>query len=479
MRTSILLIATLLLNSFAQPLAAQNDAKKPTEPQETLIEFSPMAISTPSLKYPLLPPPATLTPGNAALLYHRAVAMTRNLQKQINDMKENLPELLDSDKKDFPIKDAKKRVEAFRHSLGEIRLAARRQHCEWELPTVETGTDLYGLLLSEVQPLREIARMLAIRIRIEIHEGRFDDAVDSLQTGYAMGRHMANAPFLINALVGVAICRMMDERVIELAREKDAPNLYWSLTALPRPIIDMRRSLEFEAASAFQVFPELPNAVTVGGEQSAREFEAFIKRFEQLADASANTDGPEYEMKERLTKMLKDEAAMKKARSYLVSSGFKANAVQKMPATQVLLLREKTMYEQDRDNLFKWCFLPYHQARPGFEQWAKDFRAAREDGSTMPLVSLLLPGIDRASQVEARTGRTNAALRIVESIRDYAAANDGQVPASLDDLTLPVSKNPVDDKPFEYARKGNEATLRSHDGVATAIRFRLRVRKAD
>lgn len=111
--------------------------------------------------------------------------------------------------------------------------------------------------------LRDLSRVLAVRTRIEIHDGHIDDAIDSLQTGFAMGRHIADAPFLINALVGVAVTEVTVERVLELAQSENSPNLYWSLTALPRPFIDMRQSLELEAVSSLLIFPELVRADTV------------------------------------------------------------------------------------------------------------------------------------------------------------------------------------------------------------------------
>ena len=42
---------------------------------------------------------------------------------------------------------------------------------------------------------------------------------------------------------------------------------------------------------------------------------------------------------------------------------------------------------------------------------------------------------------------------------------------------LPVSVNPIDGKPFAYARDGDEATLRTDDGTRSLIRYRLRLRK--
>jgi hypothetical protein len=321
-----------------------------------------------------------------------------------------------------------------------------------------------------------VAQALAIRIRIEIREGRFAAAIESLQTGYAMGRHMADAPFLINSLVGISICQMMNDRVLELSQAKGAPNLYWSLTALPRPLIDMRRSMEFEAASALIVFPELLSAETVSGAESAAQFQKIIDRFETLAADSTNTQGPEYALRNRLMKTLRDDDAMAKVRAFLVrEAGYQEEAVSQMAATQVLLLREKFLYEQLRDDLFKWSFLPYHEAELGFAGWNAAHAKALKSSETMPLVSLLLPGIDRACLAQARLDRSVVLLRIVEAIRLHAATHDGRLPDSLSDLSLPISINPVNGKPFEYARDGDEVTLRTIDATKVPLRYRLKV----
>lgn len=448
------------------------------EPKDVLIELVPASIQRPALRNPLLPPQRETFRGNAATLYLRASVMAAALGSKMNEFRDDLPKYLDSPLKEFPVEDARKQVAMFDHALNEVHLAARRQDCDWQLPTLEVGTDLYSMLLSEVQPLREVARALSVRIRIEIREGRFEDAIESLQTGYAMGRHMADAPFLINSLVGVAICQMMNKRVIEMAQANGAPNLYWSLTSFPRPLIDMRRSMEFEAASALMVFPELLSAETVGGAESAAQFKKFVDRFENLALSSTGTQGPEFELRNRLMKTLEEEDAMATARSFLLKeAGYKEAAVKKMAATQVLLLREKALYERLRDDLFKWSFLPYHEAEAGFAAWNTAHEKAKKANEALPLVSLLLPGFDRASQVQARLDRDVIFLRIVEAIRLYSAEHGGKLPESLSDLTVPVSINPLNGKPFEYARDGEEATLRTIDATKSPLRYRLRVRK--
>jgi hypothetical protein len=457
------------------------DAKsKPKKevPKDVLVELVPAAVSRPALRNPLLPPLRDRIRGNAATLYLRSSVMATELRPKLSDFRKDLPKYLNSPMGKFPLEEAREQVAMFEHALHEVHLAARRQDCDWQLPTLEVGTGLYSILLPEVQPLREVARALSIRIRIEIREGRFEDAIDSLQTGYAMGRHMADAPFLVNSLVGVAICQMMNERVIDMAQVKGAPSLYWSLTALPRPLVDMRRAMEFEAASALMVFPELLNAENTGGGESAKQFKEFVDRFENLAKDSTGTQGVEYELRKRLVKSQSDRDAMLKARAFLVEEvGYSEESVGKMISTQVLLLREKALYERLRDDLFKWSFLPYYEAEAGFAAWNTAHEKAKKANEALPLVSLLLPGFDRASQVQARLDRGIILLRIVEAIRLYSAEHDGELPESLSDLSVPVSINPLNGKPFEYARDGEEATLRTIDASKSPLRYRLRVKK--
>ncbi len=447
------------------------------ETKEVAVEITPAAVPKAALENPLLPPRLETTQGNAALLYLRAATMSANLKTELSEFRKKLKQYLDSPTKDFPIEEARKDVAVFDNALGELRHAARRRQCEWQLPIEESGTQLYYVLLPEMQALRDLARVLAVRIRIEIRDGHIDDAIDSLQTGFAMGRHVADAPFLINALVGVAVAEVTAERVLELAQSENSPNLYWSLTALPRPFIDMRQSLEFEAVSSLIVFPELVRADTVTGDASRIEFENFLNRFDKLATDSTNTSGPEFQLRKRLVDTLKDDTAMQDVRSFLQDEGgYSEKAIQAMMPTQAVMIRERILYTRLRDSMFIHSLLPLNQAQAGFDAWAAKYEKLKEAGEGLPLVALLLPGIDKACGVRARLQRRIAGLRIIEAIRAFADANNGKLPESLSDLTLPVPNNPADGKPFAYARDGNEATLQTNDGTRFQIQYRIRVR---
>ena len=61
-----------------------------------------------------------------------------------------------------------------------------------------------------------------------------------------MSRHYLRTPFLVTQLVCAHIDLMLLTRVEELVSQPNSPNLYWALSALPRPFIDLRPSIEME-----------------------------------------------------------------------------------------------------------------------------------------------------------------------------------------------------------------------------------------
>ena len=80
--------------------------------------------------------------------------------------------------------------------------AARRESVDWEVPIREE--EFISILLPELQQLRDFGRSLAAKARLQIADREFDDAVHTLQTGYALARHASEGSTLIHALVGIA-----------------------------------------------------------------------------------------------------------------------------------------------------------------------------------------------------------------------------------------------------------------------------------
>ena len=49
----------------------------------------------------------------------------------------------------------------------------------------------------------------------------------------------------------------MSNQVQQFIQQPDAPNLYWALSTLPRPLVDMRPGAEAESNILYLQFPEL------------------------------------------------------------------------------------------------------------------------------------------------------------------------------------------------------------------------------
>ena len=94
---------------------------------------------------------------------------------------------------------------------------------------------------------------------MEIAEGKYDEAVRTLQNGYALARDVGRGPTLIHGLVGTAIAEIMTDRIRELIQQPHGPNLYWALSTLPRPLVDFRPGFEAEVYTLYLEISDLLN----------------------------------------------------------------------------------------------------------------------------------------------------------------------------------------------------------------------------
>ena len=218
----------------------------------TKIILHPMAAPRPALKYRLLPPFGELKPGNAAVFYNKVPA---EIGKQFNDgeMWERIEAL-----REMPLAEVRKDKVCGQFISFFIKRIIRGAHCEycdWQLPVREQ--EYWTIDLSEIQQTRAYGRILAAKARLQMADGHYDEALLTLQAGYALARHVATGPTMVQCLVGLSIAGMISEQVRELIQQPDAPNLYWAISFLPKPFIDMRPALEVELDSVYLSYPEL------------------------------------------------------------------------------------------------------------------------------------------------------------------------------------------------------------------------------
>ena len=96
---------------------------------------------------------------------------------------------------------------------------------------------------------------------------------------------------------------------------------------------------------------------------------------------------------------------------------------------------------------------------------------------------MFLPALSKVTVAQNRVERILASLRLIETVRMYAAAHDGKLPNKLDEITeVPVPPDPSTGRPFEYRCDGNTATLVSQDLIGNpphilGLRYRVTIRK--
>lgn len=426
------------------------------------LTLHPAAEPTPAMKYHLLPAFLDRLPGNAAVDYGKVTAEKTSTLGNRDWMKKHVYDRLDAPLEglrgvEFDPREKSMREDSDLPVLFEsLELAARRESCDWQLPIREGK--FYSLLIPEAQQTREFGRLLFVRARIQIANGQYDQAIRTLQSGYALARNAAQAPTLVHGLVGVAIAGMMDQCVFEMAQQPGSPNLYWALTSLPEPLIDTRQAVEAEANSIYLMWPELRDVAT-----STRGAEYWRQALQKVwEDLIALNRGSEFAKRpEALTALTLKAYPM--AKESLIAEGMAAEKVEAMPVPQVVTLHMVRTYEKFRDDHFKWFHVPYWQAREGLDRADREYTAVvRERREILPMLfsNILLPAVVSARGSFARSERANALLRLIEALRLYAAAHEGRLPETLGDITaVPIPIDPITGKPFEYRREGDRAFI--------------------
>jgi hypothetical protein len=433
------------------------------EPKPTALSLSPAGEPRPALRYRLLPLSSELTPGNAAPVYLR---IRHELSTGYKEMQDEVSRLRELPFDQLPKEEARKLVDQWAPRLRQIHYGARRQFCDWGYTLPEERENAIEILLPDAQEMRVWARLLKLKARVEIAEGKRDDAVETLQTGLAFGRHVAEGPFLINGLVGIAICQLMLEELETLIGQPGAPNLYWALTALPRPMISLRTALETEEILGENLIPELAELRDPEGRRTDDEWASLLRRLHARVTKvggklhSYGQDTPQLKILRELSLAALRAQALPEAERYARDRlGWSDVEVKAATADQKVALYLAGRYRELRDDLFKTASLGPLDARAVRARTD----AARDAAKREPAVGLfveLMPAVEAAVVSQARLDRRIAALRLIEAIRLHADASGGRLPETLDEIKLvPVPADPLRNRPFDYTRDVETARL--------------------
>src|SRR5205085_1656341 len=83
-----------------------------------------------------------------------------------------------------------------------------------------------------------------VRFRAEVAGRHFDDALRTAKTMFALGRHLGDHPTEVADLVGLWVAHLGLGTLEEMVQQPGCPNLYWALTDLPCPLVDLRKGVQ-------------------------------------------------------------------------------------------------------------------------------------------------------------------------------------------------------------------------------------------
>jgi hypothetical protein len=460
-----------------QTLPEPSSAEEKKEAEKWLVDkklaLTPRAAPVPALKYRLFPLMSERKEGNAVPIYLR---LTHERSDAARRRLSDIPTTLD-----MPLAEAKKLLADHRGMLQQLELGARRKTADWAY-TLDQGS-VIDIALPDAQSMRNYAKLLALKARVEVIDGDFTAATHTLETGFAFSRHVADGPFLINGLIGVACAGLCLHRVPEFIERPDAPNLYWALSALPRPLIDMRGGLEFE-----QRFPEMqfPDLADLDRKRTPEQWDTVLVRvrteLERISEIERGQDKQPTPAGTAATTPASKSPDLAIAKRYLTDRrGMTAADVDAMPPAQILVLYLAGYYRELSDDMYKASYLPYAEGQPVLAEAQKRLQAAPGTEAAR-FARLWLGGTLRSAAAQNRLERQVALYRTIEAIRMHAADHDGQLPEKLSEVTVvPVPGDPGTGQPFEYRRDGDTATLSSRIPSEplqnTGLRYHLVIRK--
>ncbi|HVS36301.1 MAG TPA: hypothetical protein VMS17_12090 [Gemmataceae bacterium] len=451
MRHSVLLGALLPGLAALAGVEPQGPAGPPQEPAPVIqLAVTPGRPEFRALKYTLLPDPLDLTHGNAAPLWMRAGERASNVQRDLfqgpNKVVAPVGTPLNPEGKQVALQDLPKdEIRSYlAHFSTTLRIADQAAHCDecdWELPPM-TMQD-FDFPLEDIQHMRTIAALLHTRFLLELSEKRFDDAIHTMQINFALARDVGKGQTLIQDLVGIAIGAITFGEVEQWEQVPGSPNLFWALTDLPAPIVDVGPAMRSELTPLYRSFPPLKEVLRTKGALSEEETNRIVAELFKDWSTLIGQDVPEWQRKlGAATLVLKTYPTAKK---FLKDHGRTDEQLDAMPAAQVVLLYFAEQYDEIKDDYLKWLNVPPWQARPGLEEVGKKVRIIGPTGNP---ILLLLPAVEKVYGARVRIEYQADYLRCAEALRYYAMTHDGKPPASLADVKLPLPADPYTGEGF-------------------------------
>jgi hypothetical protein len=226
-------ICLVVLFLITVPAKARRAPKAPTT-----LTIHPAEAGELEKKYELTIKAEDQIDGDALPLYEKAVTL---IPKDFNQ--DQIREWLELPVEQFPQQQAEEVLQKYLEPLKLAARAARCKECNW--PQWKPGDQPENLA-----EYRKLAFIIELWARLEISRGGYEGAAIAIRTGFGTAGHLGQGPTIIQGLVGAAIGGLMCREVEKFVQSEGSPNLYRALGDMPRPFVDIEKSIENEKKAA-------------------------------------------------------------------------------------------------------------------------------------------------------------------------------------------------------------------------------------
>lgn len=418
--------------------------------RDTLCTLSPQPI--PAFKYRFWPSRLDLRPGTAETHFYRAVlqrfTVSQGLPKEKNDA---FNQLLGLEMEEIPVEAARECLERYESVFDELQAMAQSEDNSWDLRVRDLrGKDIWNMRLEDVQQARTLARLLQLKIAVQVAKKDYAGAADSIRTGFRLAAFVGQGESLVQGLVGVAIEGVMLSAVEFAIRSPECPNFYWALQTLPTPLVPLRDAVEIELGMVFPMFPMLneSEATTLTDAELMQRLSQSVGDLRALMDNGSKS----FNGADGIGLMLTLSGEDAKAR--LKESGYDPSKLDKLTPLQASLVDAGRELKTRSDELLKAIKVRgpegdalRERVHADVERWA----STRSGTAAGMIGGLLFPATQNIHEVLLRIEMQRQRLIAVEALRAYAAAHGGRLPAALSELSdTPVALDPFSWQPFGY-----------------------------
>ena len=363
----------------------------------------------------------------------------------------------------------------YSNMMTRLDQAARYNRIEWN-EYFNLRRDGAYMLIPEVQKFRQLAQVLALRLRVEIKAKEFDKAVVTIRTMFGLAKTLETHSTLIGQLVAMAVCQITFRGVEELISQPGCPNLYWSFADLPTPFISLRQGAGGERLF---VQAQFKNSISTTKVMSDKEVGEVVQMVRELQGMNSAKIERSEDAATKYGLLATNEELLNTIRKRLTDEDeVDADVVKKMPAGQLVLLEDVHQFMNYNDDLLKWMNRPTPEALKALSKDDETLAKLKKAGWVTP--GILTAIIQNVKIAQARCDQHLAFLMTIEALRLHAALNKGEFPAKLSEIVVAMPDDPVSGKPFMYELKDGTATLSgtpAMKGATNDLRYVLKLRK--